>query len=346
MANRQHLAILDQGVDAWNEWRELNPSVEPDLRGGSFQGRDLRGLQLDGADLVRADLREADLSNSHFRKANFRKANLTGATLESIQAVRASFRSTVLARANLSGANLRRAYLRKTDLEHARLIGARLIRASMVDTNLRFANLSGSHIYGVSVWNVDLSDADQEGLVITRDNEPTITVDNLEVAQFVYLLLNNEKIRHVIDTITSKVVLILGRFSDDRKAVLDALRAELGRRNFTPILFDFDKPASKDVTGTVETLARLARFIIADLTDPSSVPHELGTIVPFLRTTPVLPLRLAGAAGYSMFEDLQKAYPWVLDTHEYQDGPSLIGALSAVIRPADAMARVLRKEEE
>lgn len=30
-----------------------------------------------------------------------------------------------------------------------------------------------------------------------------------EVAQFVYLLLNNERVRHVVDTITAKVVLIL-----------------------------------------------------------------------------------------------------------------------------------------
>lgn len=54
-----------------------------------------------------------------------------------------------------------------------------------------------------------------------------ITVDNLEVAQFIYLLLNNEKIRQVIDTITSKVVLILGRFTDERKSVIDAIREEL-----------------------------------------------------------------------------------------------------------------------
>ena len=39
-----------------------------------------------------------------------------------------------------------------------------------------------------------------------------------------YLLLNNEEIRHVIDTITSKVVLILGRFMPERKAILDAIR--------------------------------------------------------------------------------------------------------------------------
>ena len=151
---------------------------------------------------------------------------------------------------------------------------------------MKNANLTGCHVYGVSVWNLKLEGVQQRDLIITRDDEPVITVDNLEVAQFIYLLLHNEKIRDVIDTITSKAVLILGRFTPERKALLDALREELRHRNYVPILFDFDKPKSKDVTGTVETLARMARFIIADLTDPSSIPHELATIVPSLRTTP------------------------------------------------------------
>lgn len=49
-------------------------------------------------------------------------------------------------------------------------------------------------------------------------------------------------------------------------------------------------------------------FIIADLTDPNSILHELAMIVPHLRTTPVRLLRLYGTGGYSMVEDLQ-AYP-------------------------------------
>jgi len=88
------------------------------------------------------------------------------------------------------------------------------------------------------------------------------------VAQFIYLLLNNEKIRSVIDSITSKVVVILGRFTPERKAILDAIRDELRKRDYLPALFDFEKPASKDLTGTISTLANMARFIIADLTDP------------------------------------------------------------------------------
>src|SRR5436189_199425 len=65
-------------------------------------------------------------------------------------------------------------------------------------------------------------------------------------------------------------------------------KADLSRVNLT-ILFDFDKPSSRDFTETVRTLAHLSRFIIADLTDPSSIPQELYAIVPTL-AIPVQPL--------------------------------------------------------
>jgi 5-methylcytosine-specific restriction endonuclease McrBC regulatory subunit McrC len=94
------------------------------------------------------------------------------------------------------------------------------------------------------------------------------------------LLLNNQKIRHVIDTITSKVVLILGRFTPERKAVLDAIRKELRQRDRLPVLFDFEKPTNRTTEETVSTLAHMVRFVIADLTDAKSVLQELRSIVP------------------------------------------------------------------
>jgi hypothetical protein len=79
-------------------------------------------------------------------------------------------------------------------------------------------------------------DTKQKNLIITQPGNPEITVDNIEVAQFIYLLLHNEKIRNVIDTITSKAVLILGRFSiPERKAVLDVLRDGLRKRDLEPV---------------------------------------------------------------------------------------------------------------
>ena len=177
--------------------------------------------------------------------------------------------------ANLSDANLTDA-----DLNWVYLGGANLERSILVGTTLEGANLTGCSVYGISAWDVKLEGAIQSNLVITREGESPIQVDNLEVAQFIYLLLNNERIRGVIDTITSKVVLILGRFTPERKVVLDAIRDELRKQDYLPVLFDFEKPASKDLTGTISTLANMARFVIADLTDPSSVPHELATLVP------------------------------------------------------------------
>jgi hypothetical protein len=79
-----------------------------------------------------------------------------------------------------------------------------------------------------------------------------------------------------------------------------------------PILFDFQKPDSKDLTGTVTTLANMARFIIADLTDPSSVPHELAMVIPGT-VVPVQTIALEGQREYAMFRDLQPRYHWVLD---------------------------------
>jgi hypothetical protein len=241
----------------------------------------------------------------------------------------------ILIEADLSRANLSRANLSRANLNGANLNRANLIASLLVETNLVDATLTDCKIYGISTWGLEFSEGTkQQGLVITPIKEPAVTVDDLEVAQFVYLLLHNEKIRHVIDTVTSKVVLILGRFTPERKAVLDAIREELRNRHYVPILFDFDVPAGRDITETVSLLARMARFIIADLTEPSSIPKELEAIVPYL-AAPVQPL-LEGERPYAMFKDYWK-YDWVLAVHRYDGLPSLLGTLAEkVIEPAES----------
>ena len=187
-----------------------------------------------------------------------------------------------------------------------------------------------------------LNGAKQDDRLTTRKNQPEITVDNLEVAQFIYLLLNNERIRHVIDTITSKVVLILGRFTPERKAVLDAIREELRKRDYLPILFDFERPSGQTITETISLLARMARFVVADITDAKSIPQELGIIVPDLPSVPVQPLLLEGSGEYGMFEHFRRC-PWVLPVHVYGSSEQLIADLGErVIGPAEEKARELR----
>src|SRR5436305_4567132 len=240
MANQAHLDILKQGVEPWNRWRAQHPDIHPDLIADDFCK----------ADLSYVNLSEANLYQANFTKANLYRANLSKANLHE---------------ANLSEASLGYARLSYVTLSYASLAKADLRRSSFVDTNLSHANLTNCSVYGISVWNVQTEGAIQDDLVITRRDEPLITVDNLDVAQFIYLLLNNQKIRQVINTVTSKVVLILGRFTLDRKTILDALRDELRKHNYLPVLFDFEKPKSRNFTETIKTLAHLARFVIADL---------------------------------------------------------------------------------
>ena len=161
-------------------------------------------------------------------------------------------------------------------------------------------------------------------------------------SKFVYLLLHNQKIRDVIDTITSKAVLILGRFTVERKTVLDALREELRKRDYLPILFDFNVPAARDITETVSLLARMARFIIADLTDPSSIPKELEAIVPHL-AVPVQPLLEGASRPYAMFKDYWK-YEWVLPVYRYEGLEPLLATLAEkVIAPAEGKVKALEE---
>ena len=208
---------------------------------------------------------------------------------------------------------------------------------------MRGANLTGCSIYGVSVWNVQLHGAIQSNLIITDLNEPTITVDDLKVAQFIYLMLDNRDIRNILNTVTSKVVLILGRFTPKRKEVLDAIKNQLRKENLLPVLFDFEKPANRDLTETISILAHLARFIIVDLTDPSSAPHELATLIPQC-IIPVQPILLQKQTEYAMFHDLRTRYHWVLPTYRYQDARSLLASLKkSVIAPAELKAQQLEK---
>lgn len=132
--------------------------------------------------------------------------------------------TTDLQQRRLSGETLTGATLTEADLREADLARADLTGALLLETNFEGADLTGCFIYGISAWNLKLAETKQLNIVITPAAEPEITVDNLEVAQFIYLLLHNEKIREVIDTITSKAVLTLGRFTRERKAVLDAIR--------------------------------------------------------------------------------------------------------------------------
>jgi uncharacterized protein YjbI with pentapeptide repeats len=360
MANQEQVEILKQGVHVWNQWRAENHGVQVDLFGAELSGGDLKQAHLSGADLRQADLwkaelwqadlSEADLGGASLMGASLSRAQLGGAHLMGAHLMGANLSGADLRQADLSGADLREANLNETDLRGALLMGANLKRADLSGADLREADLrgtslirtvidkakiSGSLVYAVNVLDLKGEFEEQKDLIITPSKTSMITVDNIKVAQFIHLILNNEEIREVINTLTSKSVLILGRFSiPQRKSLLDALRNKLREYDLLPIVFDFDRPTDKDFTETIKILAGLSLFVIADITNPKSSPLELQATVPDYQI-PFVPIVQEGEQPFAMMVDLQKKYNWVMDTLYYDSIEALIKALkSAIIDPA------------
>ena len=99
-------------------------------------------------------------------------------------------------------------------------------------------------------------------------------------------------------------MLILGRFSEERKPVLDAIREELRKHDYLPILFDFQPSPNQPPLGTIKTLASMARFVIVDYWK----------------------------------------YDWVLPPHRYEGLQLLLATLAEkVIAPAEAKVKALEE---
>jgi hypothetical protein len=294
----------------------------------------LCGSNLMWVRLAKANLDGADLSGALMHRAYLRKTTLAGANLKGTILKKATLSKANFTAARLDGADLEKAYLRGANLSTAILEGANLRYAVLAETNLTDTVLTGSRIYGVSVWNLRGEPSSQSGLRITLDHEPAITVDNLEIAQFIYLLLNHRKLRDALNSVVQRGVMLLGRFGGGGLEVLQAVAAKLREASYLPIIFDFDRPRARSYTETVKTLVGLSRFVIADLSGPS-VPHELASTVPFYKL-PFVPIMEKGRNPYSMFVDLLENDHVIKPIVEYEGTDQLLELMaSRIIAPAE-----------
>ena len=86
----------------------------------------------------------------------------------------------------------------------------------------------------------------------------------------------------------------------------------------------------------------MARFITADLTDPSCIPYEVSKVPDAF--VPVQSILLAGKSEFAMFADLQRRHHWFLPTHRYDSQEQLIAdSNERVIAPAERKVLELRK---
>jgi hypothetical protein len=209
-----------------------------------------------------------------------------------------------------------------------------------VETNFEEANLEGCAIYGISAWELNLGGARQINLRITPENEPAIIVDNLEVAQFLYLHLHNTYIRDVVGTIGKKIVLIVGAFSGERLEALEAMREVLRQHHYLPVFLACaadDVPAKPE---TIELLAQLARFVLVDVTEAGSALGIADDIICHV-TVPLQPIawRPAMQSDEVLWADHLQTDA-LLPTYHYADVKALGASLyTDCLLPAEAKAK-------
>lgn len=173
MANAEHLAILEQGVKNWNEWRGADLEIVPDLSGADLgnadlSGADLGSANLSGADLSSAILVGATLASSDLSGVDLQWADLTGARLTGADLSEASFLWANLSGADLWWANLSGAYLSEADLDGA----------DLSEANLSEANLSGADISQARFFNTNLS-----GATFSKASSKSTTFANVDLSQ-------------------------------------------------------------------------------------------------------------------------------------------------------------------
>ena len=136
MANPEHLQLLKQGVEAWNQWRDQRRDIKPNLRGANLIEVDFPRTNLLGADLTGAVLIGATLVGATLTRADLTGAILAGADLTRAILTRATLVGATLTRAILIGANLIGAILTRADLTRADVSEAALYETVFGETNL------------------------------------------------------------------------------------------------------------------------------------------------------------------------------------------------------------------
>ena len=298
---------------------------------------------------------EFSLDGVHLRNASIHDAFAEGLTMRDAIISDSVIEEGDFSRANFSNTRFLNTRFNKTILTDAIFDGASFINCNLNRVNLANASfcveeISETIVYGIAAWDLKTCDTSKQSrLVIERSYElysdilakgkVPLMVDDIEMAQFVYYLSSHKKMRNVLNVLNSKGVLLLGQFKDGGLDRLYWLRDWLKERNYTPMIFDFDRPDSLDYTETVITMAGLAKIIVADLSG-GSVPHELHATMtlfqkPFIAYTRDEP--------YSMFKDLRRKNPYAV-AFVFKSQIELQQKMEDVFRQAEANhSRIVRE---
>ena len=317
---------------------------QADLAGANFNAADLSGAFLIRANLSGASLMGACLKGANLGQASLFRAKLVKAVLQQASFFKSDLSEADLGEADLEGANLQEAVLDQTSLRGARMANANLCFATLLRTDLEGAVLDNCAVYGTSLWDVNLAGTRQHDLDIMPARQPVLSVDSLQTAQLVGMLLHHERARDDVFSITLNTVLVIGRFPDERKPVLTAVKEALRRGDYSPLVLDFHLPGSGDKNEIVKTLGRMSRFVVADLTGDPRIAQTLDAVVHFLPSIPIQPIGETGRERAALDSHYEK-YRWVQPFWRFRDPDDLAARFGPeVIAPAEQKASEIRQK--
>jgi uncharacterized protein YjbI with pentapeptide repeats len=196
MANPEHVAILKQGVDAWNQWRRENPATKPNLEGIILKRHHLRSIDLSEATISKAILDGTILSNANLRSTVFTRSRLKRVKLDHVQAEKAVFERADLYEADLSNANCHGSVMRRVDLQKAilrgvDLSGANLERVSfdyadLTQASFREANLESAELVFADCSNANFQYGNLIGADFTSANLYSANLGNTQLARAIF----------------------------------------------------------------------------------------------------------------------------------------------------------------
>lgn len=289
MANEEHLALLRQGVDVWNEWRQNHNNYEivADLAGANLSGLSIIGADLGRANLMGANLIGANLTEANLRMANLSEANLAGANISGGDLRMANLRMANLSETNLTEADITGAYLSFANLRMAYLTGANLSEtnlkmtylggAILTDANLKMANLNGANLEGTQALNTNFKQAIFTGSCLENWQINKATNLNDVTCDYVYLR------HHQQERCPSNRNFATGEFTKLFQTALDTVDSpssqdEVEIIQSAPIEADFSTNKSEQ---NVAEVAAEIRHLLQQLerTYPTTSPVEKLTVV-------------------------------------------------------------------
>ena len=308
-----------------------------DLQRARLRDVDVNGCRFRGGSLRNADLWLARFRNGEFRQTEMGWLTASGGSFDSVQFFDteldgARFLSVGFRGASFENVQLPHSVWSDIKLEDSRWRNVDLRHASFFRVNCDGASFENCNVFGLGVCEL-AGQLRRESRLLCGEGPDPLLLNDLRFAPFLHELAYEDAFGRVVEALTAKFVLILGRFTDDRKPILDRLRRALRHFGYVPHLVDYD--CKQSWLHVVKTAAMCSRFVIADLTEPRSVPAEVVEILRLRETLIVAPIVQAGYDEPPIFGEL-RATGQLLTKYEYRDADVLIRHLAtAVIEPCE-----------